>query len=874
MTIRRATVILPCQGFDDFPTHLTGSAAAELLTAVTALWHPLLIHAVQALPGSRPADGLPEPEALENELLVIPPVSRERMPADWCDQLRKKVPGNPPPVEAVASRRETIGALLSAASIDANQVSDESVADFLALGHAHLQVELLTRALRYTSVLDSDQFTSAAVAAAGAAVAGKHELLREELGRAFDLLADARNHVYSVDFYVTDVTLLTNSTLGEALRAKLASGAATNLLVSGEQIERMAREYPATFAELKHALETGKASIVGGLQRGGMSANESPEGLLAELRAGQHTVRQLLDRDFQIFGQFAAEFSPLLPALLKNLGFRGALHAAFDGGRLPRADQRKTNWGAGEGSSIEALSATPLDVSLPETWLKLAERIGDSIAHDHVATILLAGWPGATCEFFDDFRHAARYGSVLGKLLTLDEYFRDTREPDDWTNFNPREYSNRAGTDLGANAISSRVSSYRQSVRDVQQQLGSGLAALTGFSAANVANADSNQLVMINPWNVVSAQLIGVNALEIGEPQAAKLSVAPVCLSEVPGCGFATIASAAAAPPVALVEGRTLRNERLEITVSEKTGGIQSIRMHRDRSTRISQRLVFHHQLGAEPPQTRTVGDKLEITRNDALVGEITSRGRLLGAAGEELSRFTQRVRAVRGLPAVIVDIELDPAHLPAGDIWKCYLASRLAWSEEAIAFRCGKQWSGRETTRECIESSEWIEIDDAIGRINLFSMGLPFHRVAGAQWLDTLLLVAGEEARRFQFALGVDQVFPTHAAVALTTACDPYACASASLPSTPRGWFVHVGAKNVLCTNIEPLAAPTSGMRLRLLETEGRETQTSIAAFRPFRAAWIGDFLGNRGDVLSLSDGRAEIAIGAYGWVQVEAEW
>ena len=65
MTIRRASVILPCRGFDDFPTHLTGPAAAELLTAATALWHPALIHATQALPGWHPAEEPPDPAALD-----------------------------------------------------------------------------------------------------------------------------------------------------------------------------------------------------------------------------------------------------------------------------------------------------------------------------------------------------------------------------------------------------------------------------------------------------------------------------------------------------------------------------------------------------------------------------------------------------------------------------------------------------------------------------------------------------------------------------------------------------------------------------------------------------------------------------------------
>jgi alpha-mannosidase len=874
MTIRRASVILPCRSLEDFPTHLTGQGAAELLAAATALWHPSLIHRARALPGQHSTDELPDPTEMDGELLVIPSASRERMAQDWCDRFRATAPKNPPPVDASASRRETIAALLVAASIDSKQVAAESADDFLALGFTYLQVELLTRSLRYTSVLDTDQFTSAVVAAADAAVSGNHVTKREELSRAFDLLADARNHVYSVDFYMIDITLLADTTLGETLRAKLAAGSPTNLLVTGEQIERIATEHPATLAELKRGLEAGTACVVGGMQRGGVWAGQSPESVLDELQAGQQTARRLLDREYEVFGQFEADFSPLLPALLKNLGFRGALHTAFDGGPLPRADQRKTNWGEGEDSKIEALSAIPLDASRPETWLKLAERIGDSIAHDHVATILLAGWPGAECEYFDDLRRAARFGSVLGKLMTLDAYFRDTREPDNWTNFYPREYANQPGDGLGANAISSRVHAYRKSVHDVQQRLGANLAAIAGFSTLSAAEAAAANLVVVNPWNVAVSQLVGVSAIDTGSAGDSKRAAERLFLPEVPGCGFATVASASAIPANTMANGLTLRNEVLELTVSQKTGGIQSLRTHRDRNTRVSQRLVFHHQMDGEPPESHMVADKVEITRNESLVGEITSHGRVLGAGGDVLTQFTQRVRAVRGLPAMIVDVELAPQHLPAGDIWKSYFASRLAWSEAALSIRRGKQWSGRETTRECIESSEWIEIDDGIGRVTCFMLGLPFHRMASQQWLDTLLLVAEEEGRRFKFAIAIDQSYPTHACLALMTACDPYLCTALEPPTSQRGWFLHVGAKNVLCTHIEPLSEPAGGVRLRLLETEGRQTRTSLSAFYPFRSAWISDFRGNRTDVLSVSDGRPEIDIGPYGWVQIDAEW
>ena len=418
------------------------------------------------------------------------------------------------------------------------------------------------------------------------------------------------------------------------------------------------------------------------------------------------------------------------------------------------------------------------------------------------------------------------------------------------------------------------MDAFRQVVRDAQQKIGSGLAATAGFTTPVAAETPAANLVAINPWNLAHTQLVGVDALQFDHARAVQQGGVVYYLPEVPGCGYATLASAEAAPTMPLAEGLTLRNERMELTVSQKTGGIQSLRTHRDRSTRVSQRLVFHHETGAEPPETQMVADKIEITRNDPLVGEITSQGRLLGAAGEILTHFTQRVRAVRGLPVMIVDIELEPQPLPEGDIWKSYIASRLAWSEEALAIRRGKQWSGYETTRECLDSSEWIEIDDAIGRVTCFAMGLPFHRVASLRWLDTLLLVAGEERRRFQFAIELDQYYPSHAALGLMAAGDPFVCASPSPPASPRGWFLHVGAKNVLCTHVAPLPEPASGIRLRLRETEGRETRTSLAAFRPFREAWKTDFRGNRTDVLSITDGRAEIDIGSYGWEQTEAEW
>src|SRR6185369_5470710 len=180
------------------------------------------------------------------------------------------------------------------------------------------------------------------------------------------------------------------------------------------------------------------------------------------------------------------------------------------------------------------------------------------------------------------------------------------------------------------------------------------------------------------PWSVAGTHIVGSNLLprvsaNDGIGAGVTSREVPLYLPDIPGCGFASFDSAAMPPQVALVEKLQVRNEWLELTVSEKTGGIQSLRRHSDRTTRVSQRLVFHHLIGETPPETRMVADKIEVTRNEPLVCEITSRGRIFDAGREVLAAYTQRVRAVRGLPAVIVDVELDPKHLPNGNIWKSY---------------------------------------------------------------------------------------------------------------------------------------------------------------------------------------------------------
>lgn len=896
MSIRTASLVLPARRPADVPVDLRRGEAAELLAAWTALWHPSLLAATGQLPRWHPADLPPEPDELHGELVVVPGVSRMKLPSRWCDEVRETAPRNPPPIEPSPDRTATIAAVLEAAGLDATAGDAEIVRDFLALGYAHLQVELITRAMQYTAALDRDQFAPTVVAAARAAVAGDAAEATDGVRRALDMLADARRHYYPVDFYLVDVTLLAESTLGEPLRAKLAGGTPTSLLASGELIEQLAHEHPDSLRALREAIEAETACVVGGLFRDEVICGaRSPESLLAALSAGQQAYQRCVGRDVQVFAQYHASAAPLLPEVLSGMGMTSALCAAFDGGRMPLAEQVKTRWEGPSGASIDALSAVPLDVAQPGTWLSLGRRIGDTLLRDHVATVLLAGWPAGGSEYYDDLRRIARFGTALGRLVTLEEYFAVTREAADWSSFRPAGSLVRAAP--GDVDVASSVTAFRQDVAGVERQLLEGLIGLLPPGMMADADDAAAEQAVLNPWNSAGARYVGFDpmqfAAETGDEPAA---IAAACLPDVPGCGFRTLAargengahpSATRHPhpdPLPKGEGTAhmLRNERLEVVIGASTGAIQSIRAYGDRGTRVSQRLVYHDprqaarmagadRSGVPPANVEMIADRIETTRSDAAAGEITAHGWLAAPAGATIAQFVQTVRLLRGVPIVVVDVQLNAEQQIEE---ASYFASRLAWRDEGAALRRGAGWIGCSARGRRVESPEWVQIVGSQGPITLLPLGLPLHERIGTRMLDTPLVTAGRQQGRFQLAIGLDCEYPTTTALGLPTAGDPSAVKSLGGLSATDGWFVHVSAKNLVLTHLAPLGSDRQGLRARLLETEGRPATSSLAAYRPFRSAQYTDFRGEPTAETSVVDGQVHFHAGPHQWVQIEAEW
>ena len=420
MSYQELLILLPCHSLEDFPVHHEGEDAQGLLAGWTALWHPQLLAEAQSIVRWHRMDD--PPEELADRLIVIPKVSDQELPTGFVDRARSE---GATVVRNQLDRDKMVQAALDGLASPV-AIPGDLVADFLALGYCHLQVELLTRQMRYASNLDEIHFQNLAVSAADAAVAGDNELAQEKLAACFDLLAEERDHYYSVEVFLIDITMVNEATSGKRLEQELVVPIPTNCLLTATDLERLADQHPATLAALKEGLGNGQASVIGGEAGQRALSLLSMESLRNELQRGRTAYEQYLGQPVRVYGRQRFGLNPNLPQLLGKFGFQGALHTTFEEGRFPEGSQVKTRWEGRDGAGIDALARVPLDANKPETFLSLATKLGESMDMDHVATVCFAHWPGQVSPWYEDLRRIARYGSVLGTFVTLDTYFTDS----------------------------------------------------------------------------------------------------------------------------------------------------------------------------------------------------------------------------------------------------------------------------------------------------------------------------------------------------------------------------------------------------------------------------------------------------------------
>ncbi len=346
--------LLPCQSLESFDLQRQEDDAEQLLSAWSALWHPLLLASARAIPRWLPAESPPQEPS--NYLIILADCCEPLLPEDW---LRQAEAAGACVLRKLPHRDAMLAAALERLGTDRPNVDPDLAADFLALGFCHLQVELLTRKLRYMSNLDETSLQTAALAATDEAIRGDLPAARHQLQSAFDRLHEAREYFYPTEARLLDLTLVATSTLGASLQAELTSGLPRNLLVSGEVVEEMARREPATFEALKQALADNKAALIGGEYAENRLPLLEPEAIELDLRRGRVAYEKHLQRRPTVFGRRRFGLTPVLPQILERNGFTAAVHCTLDDGRFPTGNQSRVQWEGLDGTTIEAIGSLP-----------------------------------------------------------------------------------------------------------------------------------------------------------------------------------------------------------------------------------------------------------------------------------------------------------------------------------------------------------------------------------------------------------------------------------------------------------------------------------------------------------------------------------
>ena len=921
MPISDVTILLPCHSLEDFPLYHSGEDAASLLASWSALWHPALLNRTQKVPGWARCDDPPEDFA--ERLMILPTTSGCDLPSGYAAKVKQ---GSGVLLRKLKTREEIVTAALAVLPEEEQAAKPVLVDEFYALGMAYLWTELLTRRMRYMSLLDEVRFQSAVTAAATASVRGDEATTRTELDNALDQLLQSRNHFYPVDCFLLDFTLVVPSVAGEVLRSQLRFGLPTTLLMSGETLDMIAEKEPETLQLIRDGIAAGRITVGGGCQREGEWPFDSVEAILANLRAGEATWRKHLDQAPKFFFRRRAGLTPLLPNLLHGLGYRAALHVTLDEGRFPTGQRSKTGWEGLGHHSIDAIARVPLDAQDPAPLLSLPEKFGETMDYDQVASLAFVHWPGQVSPAYDDLCLALHTIPVLGKFVTLQQYFDETSSPGEFQEFLPDQYRMPY---LLQDVIRQRENPVTrfQAIEsaELKQQTNATLRALVGTLSSVATSAQpltelskslsmkiisrDTSLLLVNPQNgrwrtgielprevptpAVGGAILAVDATS--EPRRA--------IVEIPPLGFAWVAQKnpaqgdappnepkksgwglfkkAPPPPQPIAVENSLINEHLIVAMNRETGGIQAIRIPNKRGNRLSQQVGF--RLGNAvtndgwddtPSYTRMVADELKITVASTVLGEFTSRGRLLDDNEQVIAKFTQVTRLWAGSSVVEIDLTLDPVTLPKADPWNSYYALRWAWSDELLELYRDVHETRHRTDAKRLESPRFVEIASEVERTTLLVNGLPYHQRTGYRMLDTLLITRGETARRFRVGISVD--LPNPAIAARQFAAPAPQIVAPATPASPSGWLLHVDARQVLVTGLEPLTENSRvvGLRCRLLETAGLAGPVRISAVRPLisaqRRLWNDEPLGE----LTIADGKAEISLAAYDWTEVTVRW
>ena len=365
---------------------------------------------------------------------------------------------------------------------------------------------------------------------------------------------------------------------------------------------------------------------------------------------------------------------------------------------------------------------------------------------------------------------------------------------------------------------------------------------------------------------------------------------------EVPPLGFAVVAAGSgqasaasarrgfgffrkthpASPPLAERDAKqgvaVLRNEFFEVAIDPRLGAIRAIYDFRSRGPRLSQQIAMRMGDGEdENAYSVMAADDVRVVQAGPIVGEVAVRGRLMDRGDQLLAEYRQTTRVTWGSRVIEIELEIDPRRESGGDPWNSYYAARFAWPKDAPELYRSVNQATVASEAARLEAPQFVEIRGEQGRTTILTAGLPYHRRCGLRKLDALLIVRGERARQFRFGIGIDLPQPQAAALDFLT---PSPAASlVGVPKSESAWLFHLDNRAVVATLWEAIVedGAAAGVRVRLLETEGRHVTLGLRSFRAVKSAQkLGG--GDRGaEDLTIAGNLLTVPLRPYEWAEVE---
>ena len=481
------------------PDHVNDDEAESVLANWTALWHPQIIAAAGSIPVWHPAEwtfttsrqqadweleqsnagdywrddfryddsdgtGEEEPDQFNQEVFD----------ESWSEAVIAISSAASPLLQdgflaAAGDRKSTliVGAndrigVLNQLGVDPTGDNEDLSRDFFALGYALMQTQLMTLRLRESTNLDMALLGEIAVGAARASIDGDKENARVGISRCFDLLAGEKNDYYPVVPDLIDIVLLAETTVGASLTRQLNQNHPVSFQMTGAVARKIAADSPNNARPIRERIEQATASVCGGSEHELPISLLGTETFIRQLLRSRETHQEIWGGPVDVFLRRRGGLSQAMPRLLEQTGFRGAVHASLDGTPIPDGTMGAIRWAGADGGSILALTETPIDASEHSPFLDLGVRIGQQLDSSHMASMLFAHWPDRMSDSFQDCLRTTRYGTVLGKLKTLGDYFESAYDPGYDEPLPPEEYGSRLLEELLAAKSPRPVSAFVQ----------------------------------------------------------------------------------------------------------------------------------------------------------------------------------------------------------------------------------------------------------------------------------------------------------------------------------------------------------------------------------------------------------------------------